>query len=138
MLQLLSKLKDQFKWQAEEAIMTQAAFRGLQWQIKKCYWNANLFPIEMLSFLCYQYIMPIYNLQLFMFKFIEEHVLGMIPKRKTYLYRKIENALLSKLKDQFKWQAEEANDPGSIPRFIVVDKEVLVECQSLSSQARDA
>ena len=34
-----------------------------------------------------------------MFKFIEEHVLGMIPKRKTYLYRKIENALLSKLKD---------------------------------------
>lgn len=36
---------------------------------------------------------------MFMFKFIEEHVLGIVPKRKTYAYRKIENALLSKLKD---------------------------------------
>ena len=36
---------------------------------------------------------------MFLFKFIEEHVLGMIPKRKTYVYRKIKNALLSKLKE---------------------------------------
>ena len=45
-----------------------------------------------------------FNLQynsnhMFMFKFIKEHVLGMIPKRITYVYGKIENALLSKLKD---------------------------------------
>lgn len=34
-----------------------------------------------------------------MFKFIEEHVLGVMPRRKSYAYRQIENAVLSKLKD---------------------------------------
>ena len=40
-----------------------------------------------------------HSTHIFMFRFIEEHVLGMMPKRKTYAYRQIENALLSKLKD---------------------------------------
>ena len=34
---------------------------------------------------------------MFMIKFIEEHVLGVIPKRKSYAYRQIENALLDRL-----------------------------------------
>ena len=32
-----------------------------------------------------------------MFKFIEEHVLGMAPRRKSYAYKQLENALLLKL-----------------------------------------
>lgn len=32
-----------------------------------------------------------------MFKFIHEHVLGDIPKRKSYAFKKLENSLLSKL-----------------------------------------
>ena len=33
-----------------------------------------------------------------MFKFLEEHVLGLAPKRKSYVLKKIENKLLSKLR----------------------------------------
>ena len=32
-----------------------------------------------------------------MFKFIHEHVLGVVPRRKSYAYKKLENSLLSKL-----------------------------------------
>ena len=32
-----------------------------------------------------------------MFNFIHEHVLGILPKRKSYAYRKLENSPLSKL-----------------------------------------
>ena len=32
-----------------------------------------------------------------LFKFLLEHVFGVLPKRKSYTYRKLENTLLSKL-----------------------------------------
>ena len=54
-----------------------------------------------ISLLTVHYVFTLkYNLShTSMFKFIEEHVLGVIPKRKSYAYRQIENALLSELKD---------------------------------------
>ena len=47
----------------------------------------------------YALILKYHSTHMSMFKFIEEHVLGVMPRRKSYAYRKIENALLSKLKD---------------------------------------
>ena len=32
-----------------------------------------------------------------LFKFLEEHILGIIPKRKPYILKKLENKLLSKM-----------------------------------------
>ena len=32
-----------------------------------------------------------------MFKFLQEHVFGVVPRRKSYSYKKLENSLLSKL-----------------------------------------